>query len=441
VYKREVLGLAISKKLCQLMGGDIGVESRVDIGSTFSFNIVAAKSQEQPARLLQSEQSRLDGKRLLIIAGNAEIRRSISRDSRNWGMNPYIAGSGSEALYWIRKSDAFDVAIVDQAILEDEGQSFVEEIKSAHRKQLPLIGIYTNDAVPDQDNSSYAAHLSYSFSSSQLNNVLAGVFSSSSSATVSKDPPPADSANMAAQHPLHILLAEDNRVNQKVATRLLEKLGYEIDVAENGRIAIEALEKQPYDVVLMDIQMPEMDGVEATKAIRSQWPADEQPRIIALTAHALEGDREHYLAQGMDDYISKPIQIDKLIESLYKCVPIKTAAPNAVMNAKFNQLFDASELQALMGDDAQKFLETLLPIYVEEAESSLSNIQEALEKEDPIQLKNAIHSLKGNSANIALSQIVSMCQKIEMLDFSDSQSEISSLIEQISHSIDEIKQL
>ena len=127
---------------------------------------------------------------------------------------------------------------------------------------------------------------------------------------------------MAQEHPLRILLAEDNRINQKVAIRILEKLGYKVDVVNNGRSAIEALKKQPYDVILMDIQMPEMDGVEATSIIRSQWLPAQQPYIIAMTAHAMEGDRENYLSQGMDNYVSKPIQINKLVEILHQCTPI-----------------------------------------------------------------------------------------------------------------------
>ena len=130
-------------------------------------------------------------------------------------------------------------------------------------------------------------------------------------------------STVAVRHPLRVLLVEDNMINQKVAAKILSRLGYQSDIASNGFEAIESLERQPYDVVFMDIQMPEMDGNEATKRIRDRWPKDHQPYIIAMTAHALEGDREKYIARGMDDYVSKPIKVDALIAALEKAKPVE----------------------------------------------------------------------------------------------------------------------
>jgi CheY-like chemotaxis protein len=127
---------------------------------------------------------------------------------------------------------------------------------------------------------------------------------------------------MAQRLPLRILLAEDYVVNQKLALRLLAQMGYRADIASNGLEAIQALQRQPYDVVLMDVQMPEMDGLEATQQIRARWPAGEQPRIIAMTANAMQGDREVCLQAGMDDYVSKPIRVDELVQALSRCQPL-----------------------------------------------------------------------------------------------------------------------
>ncbi|MCB9418562.1 MAG: response regulator [Ardenticatenaceae bacterium] len=439
-YGGTGLGLAISQKLCQLMNGEIGFESEVGLGSTFHFTITVPKSTEQPVHLLQTDQPRLDGKRVLIITANAEIRRAISREVRSWGMSPYVAGSGKEALYWISKSDPYDVAILDQAIIENEGPSLLHGIESSHTKALPIICIANEDWRGLDDACLFAARLSSPFTSSQLNNVLAGVFNKVPGAAIDTTISLIHS-NMAEQHPLRILLAEDNRVNQKVATRLLEKLGYKIDVVGNGREAIQALRMQPYDVIFMDIQMPEMDGVEATAIIRSQWPSTSQPAIIAMTAHALEGDREYYLAQDMDDYISKPIQIDKLVDALYKCAPLKievreqnkaVTRPGIVINQ--------ADLEALYGPNAMKFFNELLPIYITEAEKSLDYMNQAMLQGNTTQLKQAAHSLKGNSANIALNQIADLCRAIEKYDLAASQEEVAALVQQISGAVIEVKQ-
>jgi CheY-like chemotaxis protein len=167
--------------------------------------------------------------------------------------------------------------------------------------------------------SKIAAFLNKPIKTSNLFNVLYSIISSAPSITTkeSKKEKAIDST-MAEKHPLRVLLVEDNMINQKVASKILSRLGYQSDIASNGFEAIEALERQTYDVVFMDIQMPEMDGNEATKRIRERWDKDRQPYIIAMTAHALEGDREKYIAHGMDDYVSKPIKVDSLIAALKK---------------------------------------------------------------------------------------------------------------------------
>ncbi|MFX1263624.1 MAG: response regulator, partial [Promethearchaeota archaeon] len=178
----------------------------------------------------------------------------------------------------------------------------------------------------------FAACLTKPIRASVLFDALMGIFAGQEATVPSSIPasaPVRPDVEMAQRLPLHILIAEDYVVNQKLALRLLAKMGYRADVAANGLEAIQALERQPYDVVLMDVQMPEMDGLEATRQICERWPIGERPRIIAMTANAMQGDREICLAAGMNDYVSKPIRVEELVQALARCKPLASGSAPA----------------------------------------------------------------------------------------------------------------
>jgi CheY-like chemotaxis protein/HPt (histidine-containing phosphotransfer) domain-containing protein len=233
---------------------------------------------------------------------------------------------------------------------------------------------------------------------------------------------------LAKQHPLHILLVEDNIVNQKVALHLLEQIGYQADLASNGLEAIQSLQQQEYDVVLMDIQMPEMDGLEASQHICQTWPPDRRPRLIALTAHAIQGDQEQCFEAGMDDYISKPVHLEALMRALSQCRPIsdqfhKEAGEMSLDDSTRQQetlpaplspeVLDT--LRRTIGLDTPEGLIELIRIYLEDSPVRLAKLQQGVVQEKPEEVKLAAHSLRSTSATFGALRLAGLCQELEVM--------------------------
>ena len=329
-YGGTGLGLAISQRLVGMMGGHMWLESDgiPGQGSIFHFTIQAETATEIKARRhLLAEQPVLRGLRLLIVDDNATNRRILALQTRQWGMLAHDTASPREALAWLGRGEPFDLAILDMHMPELDGIELACEIhKLPGYQKLPLL-LYSSLGIGEQVECGpeFAAQLTKPVRPSALYDTLMNLFA----ARTQLEPQPAAAPRptldpeMAQRHPLRILLAEDNAVNQKLALRLLSQMGYRADLAANGLEVVQAVERQTYDAILMDVQMPEMDGLEASRRICARWPREQRPAIIAMTANAMEGDREMCLAAGMDDYISKPIRIEELMAALLRVQPIK----------------------------------------------------------------------------------------------------------------------
>jgi CheY-like chemotaxis protein len=264
----------------------------------------------------------LSGRRLLVVDDNPTNRRIILLQTKDWGIQTRETASPQEALAWIQRGDPFDLAILDLHMPDMDGITLAQEIRKLRDAQtLPLVMLSSLGKREEGAQAvDWAAYLTKPIKQSQLFNLIAavlgpGVEPSPRVPQAAPGPQKID-PELGKRHPLSILLAEDNLFNQKLALHLLKQMGYQADLAANGKEAVASVARQHYDVILMDVQMPEMDGLEATRQICARWPRSQRPHIIAMTANAMQGDREMCLAAGMDDYLSKPIRTDELALAL-----------------------------------------------------------------------------------------------------------------------------
>ncbi|HET9083886.1 MAG TPA: GAF domain-containing protein [Candidatus Limnocylindrales bacterium] len=315
-YGGTGLGLAISRRLAELMDGSIAATSEgvAGRGSIFELTFEADAATDQvaaePVRLVD-----LAGRHILVVDDNATNRRILRTLIERWGMTARDTSSPREALRWVAAGERFDLLIADLHMPELDGIALATALRASDAgAQTPVI-VLSSIGVHDRESDAVAASLVKPVKPSALHDAIATVLAGQATAVPMRPAGPGIDHDLGARHPLRILLAEDNAVNQKLALRLLERMGYRADVAENGLAAISAVEGSTYDVILMDVQMPELDGLEATRRIRRRWPGD-RPRIVAMTANAMDGDREACLAAGMDDYIAKPIAPEALQASL-----------------------------------------------------------------------------------------------------------------------------
>ncbi|MCX6155168.1 MAG: response regulator [Candidatus Kapabacteria bacterium] len=409
-YGGSGLGLVISKHLVEMMGGEIWVESSgIGAGSIFNFTISAELIPELMLNIQDQYSDLLVNKNILIIDNNVSDLLILIKLLVTWKMNPVAISSPSVALDLIEKGEHFDFAIVDMYFPEFDGYKLSEEIrKRANFDKMPIF-IVCNTLNTSSSKTKETIIINKPIKASILYSSLLE-FATLTNEFESKK---IEELNAKTEiiTPLEILIVEDNLVNQNVAKQILVHLGYHPEIASNGFEAIEYIQRKKFDLIFMDLHMPHLDGIDATKQIRAKM--NTQPYIIAMTANALRGTRERCIAAGMDDFVNKPVDIDGMISIINKVKHLKSNTKYLEISSEMNIIdyIDEREFQKLIRYDEP---EKLIEIYLDESKVLIENIKTSFEHKNFFDICEYAHSLKGSSGYVGAKMMRKLCAEIEI---------------------------
>jgi PAS domain S-box-containing protein len=447
------LGLTISSQLVALMGGQIGVKSQPGCGSTFHFDAHFARAKSPISQSASPSPMKLKGLRVLIVDDNATNRRVLTGMLRIWGARPTAVDGGQAAIQELHRAasaaEPYPLMLTDAMMPEMDGFMLVEELRKQPGAAPRTIMMLTSaDRQTDAARCRRLGMAAYLIKPVKADELQIAILAAMSSAARDQRTPASSRQDVASatgeakSAKLRILLAEDNPVNQRVALHILQKAEHFVLAVGNGREAVDALARGEFDIVLMDLQMPEMDGFEATNVIRTKEQiTGRHIPIVAMTAHAMQGDRERCLEGGMDEYVAKPVRAAELLRVIQKFAPKSTAAPvpDGSTTATGEPAVFARQTALDRFDGEEQLLEEVIELFASDLPHRMSEVRTSLEHGDPKRLQHAAHSLKGAAGYVGAERVAALALKLEELGRSGDLSSALEAYRQLERELEQLK--